>query len=123
MTTTDANTTTTPTYTAWTTCPACGGDAGVETCPACHGVGSVREFGPRDEAGPAVPARISARKQTAGNNEFLADVKHHFNKPLFAMATTLVNGPNGPAAGEAEMRAYLLKNVCRTLDGLSDRRG
>ena len=31
------------------------------------------------------------KKQTAGNNLFLADVKHLFNKPLFKLATEMVN--------------------------------
>ena len=62
----------------------------------------------------------ATRKQTAANNKFLADVKHHFNKPLFALATKMVNAD--PIGGEAEMRLYLLKNIVRTLDFLPTRR-
>ena len=56
------------------------------------------------------------KKQTAGNNAFLADVKHLFNKPMFAKATAMVNGPAEPEAGEAEFRAYLLENVTSNED-------
>ncbi len=57
-----------------------------------------------------------AKKQNAGNNEFLKNVKFWFNAPIYKMALDLVNGPDGPEAGESAMRAYLTTKVCKTLD-------
>jgi hypothetical protein len=65
---------------------------------------------------PTMTASKPTRKQTAANNAFLANVKRAFNKPLYAMALELVNGPDGPEAGEVAMRAYLLRNVVTELD-------
>jgi hypothetical protein len=52
-------------------------------------------------------------RQTAGNSGFLKNTRRLFNDALYKLCLEMVNDP---AQGEAAARAYLLKNVVRTLD-------
>lgn len=56
------------------------------------------------------------KKQTAGNNAFLADVKHLFNVRLFRMATEMFNSGRPEELAKAEFRAYLRAHITRNED-------
>jgi hypothetical protein len=59
----------------------------------------------------ATETRLTRRN--AANSPFLAQCKILFNAKIYRHVMTLVNDPT---QGEAAARAYLLKNVVRSLD-------
>jgi hypothetical protein len=53
---------------------------------------------------------VSQKKQTAGNNKFLAGVKAHMNKPIFAHTARIVNA-EGEAAALAYLQQFFLNSI------------
>jgi hypothetical protein len=62
-------------------------------------------------AGDATTMTTTIRKQTAGNNAFLAKVKRAMNAPIFREASRLAN-----AEGEAAARAYVQRFFTSPVD-------